>query len=198
MAQFKAFHADDQVIGTAMSVMAAGMAAFSSTAKRILRKHGSDDVIPDTTHWYRQQALLDALAEVAKVIGESTLQTIGRAVPERAVWPEGVDTIEKGLQSVDIAYHVNHGNGNGKPYFDPTKSPPILPGIGNYQLQRVTRDREVTMVCSDPYPCLFNLGLIDAVAQRFKPKGTVVRVEHMSDAPCKAKGAESCTYLITW
>ena len=55
------------------------------------------------------------------------------------------------------------------------------------------------MICKNPYPCDFDKGIIKAVAKKFKPKDSVnIIVEHDESAPCRKKGADSCTYLVSW
>ena len=81
-----------------------------------------------------------------------TLLMIGRQIPKNAKWPPDVDTLEKGLASIDVAYHLNHRGGE----------------IGSYRFEK-TSANTAKMVCRNPYPCDFDLGLIDAVAHKFKP-----------------------------
>ncbi|MBI5030397.1 MAG: hypothetical protein HZB51_07710 [Chloroflexi bacterium] len=111
-----------------------------------------------------------------------TLLMIGRQIPQNAKWPPDVDTIEKGLRSIDVAYHMNHRGGE----------------IGSYRFEP-TGKNSAKMICQNPYPCDFDLGIIDAVAHKFKPANVpMVTVKHDDSQPCRKKGADSCTYLINW
>jgi len=51
------------------------------------------------------------------------------------------------------------------------------------------------MVCDDPYPCDYDMGIITSFAKKFDKMATVRHAEHL---PCKKKGADSCTYLVKW
>lgn len=54
------------------------------------------------------------------------------------------------------------------------------------------------MVCENPYPCDMDLGLIEAIADRFRPPSVLrVRVEH-SPGKCRKSGGKMCEYQIHW
>jgi hypothetical protein len=55
-----------------------------------------------------------------------------------------------------------------------------------------------TLICRNPYPREFDRGIIEAMANQFKPAGSVVRVQQDSTQACRTKKGESCTYLISW
>ncbi len=154
------------------------MELFRNNAIAILKKNGIDD--PEPGKWYKQQDWLNAFKEISIKVGESTLNNIGKKIPENARWPPEIDTIEKGLASIDMAYHMNHRNGD----------------IGNYEFVKAG-EREAKLVCDNPYPCAFDKGLIQAVARKFAPKNIVVRIDHDANG-CRNKGGQSCTYMVSW
>jgi len=163
---------------TVLSVIR-GMGAFEATAAQILQRNGIPNPAP--TVWYPQQAWLNAFREIANSIGNSTLYQIGRSIPRNAKFPPGIDTVEKALDSIDAAYHLNHRGGE----------------IGHYSFAK-TGPKGGSMTCQNPYPCEFDRGLVEAVANQFKPAGSIVRVQHDTAKPCRAKQGESCTYVISW
>jgi hypothetical protein len=179
MAQFKAFAPGVEVNGQTVLSIVEGMSTFKRCALQILADCGISD--PQPGRWYPQQAWLDAFETIAKSVGHATLFQIGKKIPENADWPPGIDTIEKALASIDVAYHVNHRGGE----------------IGHYTFQ-VTGDRSGKMVCHNPYPCDFDRGIIETIARKFAPAGTLVLVEHADLQPCREKGADSCTYFVYW
>jgi hypothetical protein len=177
MAQFVAFAPDVEVNGTTVMSIIAGM---GETARPILSAHGFDDVQRD--EWYSQQAWLDAFREIAQMRSKTCdLVSIGMAIPQNANFPPDIDSIVSALQAIDVAYHMNHRGGE----------------IGSYTAS-VIGDRQVDLVCQNPYPCEFDYGIIYGMARRFCPKDAHVQIRHDSDAPCRQKGAESCTYHVTW
>lgn len=179
MAQFKAFASNVEVNGeTILSVMD-GMGVTKELAYRFLAEQGIKD--PQPGHWYSQQAWLNAFRMIAEKIGPATLLAIGKTIPENAKWPPNIDTIEKALVSIDIAYHLNHRGGD----------------IGCYQFKS-TGPKSAKVICHNPYPSEFDRGIIVAVARKFAPKGTFPAVKLDESAPTRNKGADECTFLVTW
>jgi len=194
MPQFVAIDKRVEVIGQTVLTIVEGMAGFKSASMRILEENGI--AAPKRTEWYRQQAWLDAFRAISQQVGPNTLFSIGQRIPRMATWPPQVKTIQQALASIDIAYHMNHRI-EGKQLFDAV-SGRIAEGIGHYRYVE-TGPQSAAMVCDNPYPCEFDRGIIDAVAHKFKPASSaLVTVKHDDAKPCRKKGADSCTYLITW
>jgi hypothetical protein len=185
MAQFIALDPNVEVNGQTVLSVVDGMGAMISarkTALEILRRNGIQKL--HKAGWYKQQDWLNAFKEISDKIGARTLFLIGRRIPKNAKFPDDISSLRDGLESIDIAYHMNHRGGE----------------IGHYQLTGFDEAQShATMVCNNPYPCDFDRGIIDQIAQQFKPLGiSTVKVEHDDTQPCRKKGAESCTYRISW
>jgi hypothetical protein len=179
MAQFQAHSQHVMVNGQTVLSVVNGMGAFKETARQILKKNGIPNVEP--TGWYSQQAWLNAFREIANGIGVRTLYQIGRSIPSNAKFPPGINTIEKALESIDAAYHLNHRGGE----------------IGHYSFAK-TGPSKGTMTCRNPYPCEFDHGIIEAVASQFAPAASKLRVQHDPANGCRAKQGEACTYVVSW
>ena len=179
MPQFQAYSQQVKVNGQTVLSVLSGMGVFRDSGVRILERNGILNLAP--TAWYSQQAWLNAFREIAQTIGPKTLYQIGRSIPRNAKFPPGIDSIEKALGLLDTAYHLNHQGGE----------------IGHYSFEKTGPSRGA-MTCRNPYPCEFDRGLIEEMATQFKPAATVVRVQHDSAKPCRAKQGESCTYLVSW
>ena len=180
MAQFVASSPNVEVNGETVYAVVDGMGTFKSIALEILAENGIVDPKPGT--WFPQQKWLDAFKKISDVLGPNTLFNIGFKIPKNAKFPAEIDTIERALQAIDVAYHMNHRNGD----------------IGEYRYQS-NGPKSVKMVCPNPYPCAFDRGIITAMAKRFKPKDSgMVNVKHDDSAPCRVKGGDSCTYIVTW
>jgi len=168
------------VKGEVVLSVVAGMGRYAAQAIEILAGCGIVDL--KVGQWYSQDALLRALEQIARTIGSRTLFIIGTTIPEQASFPPDIDSIEKALAAIDVAYHMNHRNG----------------AIGSYSFKTVS-ERNGVMVCRNPYHCRFDQGLIEATAKRFKPADSaMVFVQHDKEAPCRQTGADSCTYRISW
>lgn len=194
MAEFQAFEQGMQVNGTTIMAVVDGMGAFQAVAVRILADAGLSHVEPSPTVWYSQQAWLNAFKTIAVEIGDSTIFLIGQKIPENAVFPPEIDSTEKALAAIDVAYHMNHRNARGQVLFDPAHPGEMLEGIGHYRFEPVGKN-ETRMVCENPYPCHFDRGIIVAMASRFCRHA---QVDHADEEPCRRRGAESCTYQVTW
>ena len=140
MAQFIAFDNQTEVNGSTIMSIAAGL---GTPAHRILAAHGLGNI--QASHWYPQQSWLDAFKEISAgtVNAMLDLVSIGMAVPENATFPPDVATIESALESLDVAYHMNHRGGE----------------IGHYYCTAVN-SKQVDLVCQNRYPCDFDYGLI--------------------------------------
>jgi hypothetical protein len=180
MTMFKAMSPNTQVNGQTVLSVVDGMGAFKSRAITILSEHGIDD--PQPNQWYSQQAWLDAFRTISEKIGPSTLVQIGKTIPKTAAFPPEIDSIEKALAAIDIAYHMNNRGGE----------------IGHYTYSANGSKTTAKMVCNNPFPCDFDRGIIIAMSERFAPKGSSPKVQHDDSQPCRKKGCNSCTYLISW
>ena len=179
MAQFKAFAPGVEVKGAAVMAVVKGMGSFETSARRFLAEEQIVDLREQG--WYPQQAWLNAFRAIAEKLGPATLRQIGTKIPESAAWPPTVNSIEKALASIDRAYHMNHRGGE----------------IGYYRFEK-TGEKSGLMVCGNPYPCAFDLGLIDATVKRFSLRGAFFQVVHDAATACRQKGGETCTYQVSW
>lgn len=180
MALYQAFSPNVEVNGETILSVVDGMRVFKSGARRILEKSGIPN--PEPGNWYPQQAWLNAFREISETLGEKILFNIGKRIPANANFPPDIDGIEKALAAIDVAYHMNHRGGD----------------IGSYKYKNMNA-RMGKMLCETPYPCDFDMGIITAMGERFKPPGSPgVRVLHPPEARCRKRGATGCIYIIAW
>jgi hypothetical protein len=162
---------------TVLSVLA-GMGT-TTRATRVLVAHGIED--PKPGHWYNQQAWLDAFKEISETLGPNTLHRIGMKIPENAIFPPHIQNVEQALSCIDAAYQMNHRGGE----------------IGSYSFESLGHGSG-RMVCHNPYPSDFDRGIIQSMIERFKPQGSVARVELDNTKPTRKNGGESCTFNLYW
>jgi hypothetical protein len=197
--QFVPFEEGIEVDGQAVWALVAGFKAFPVLASTYLLQEGIGTPDPDGVAlvdpkaWYSQRAWLKAFEQISVHMGDAVLFEIGRAIPSTARFPPRATDIHSAIQSIDIAYHLNHRK-QGQPMFEPTTGA-MLEGIGHYGYQRVEGQRQIISVCENPYPCAFDQGILTAMAERFEPSARLV---HDETQPCRKHGADSCTYIITW
>ncbi len=183
MAQFIAFDQNVEVNGQTVLALIIGVSeTYKERIFNILAKHNILD--PSVGKWYKQQDWLNCFRDISDKIGKFTLFSIGKTIPESAVFPEHIDTLEKALNSIDIAYHANHRNGE----------------IGYYKvLSFNTIEHTAIMECYTPYPCHFDRGIIMAMVRRFKPADSVLQDVVVDETkPQRLLGDEMSTYIIIW
>ncbi len=179
MAQFQAYSPTVEVKGEAVLAVVDGLSTIKLIARDILNECGIEN--PQPGQWYSQQAWLDAFKIIAEKLGPTPLKNIGRKIPANAHWPEHVQSIEVALEMIDQAYHMNHRNGE----------------IGHYRYIS-EGPRRALMICDGPYPDYFDLGIIEAVAEKFVEPGSKVAVRIDQSKPTRVKGADSTTYIVAW
>jgi hypothetical protein len=173
--KMKGFMAGVQVNGQTIHSFLKASSSHRDTIVRILAENQIADPKPGL--WYSQQAWLNAFRAIAEEIGPDALYAIGRKIPDSADWPDDIDTLEKALASIDIAYHMNHKGG----------------AIGHYFFEKKAEGAGI-MVCNEPYPCDFDRGIIEAVASKFSTK---FQLTHQ-DETCRKTGAACCAYQLSW
>lgn len=178
MTVFKAFEPQVKVNGETVLSIVDGLGLYKERAFHILESCGIKE--PKPGEWYSQQAWLDAFKQISDNLGPATLYAIGKKIPENAVFPPEIDTVEKGLHAINEAYQFNHKDGE----------------IGDYVFEK-TGENQGKMVCRNPYPCDFDRGLIAAMGGKFTEKHKF-KVAHDDSQPCRKQGADSCTYKVSW
>jgi hypothetical protein len=177
MPKYEPFDPNVEVNGqTVLSVVHAFPDGLQDRGKRILANHGIEE--PTDDEWYSQQAWLAAFSELADTMGESTVEQIGKMIPQSAEWPPGTETIVGGVESIDKAYHLNHRGGE----------------IGSYAAEQVG-ETTIEVTCDNPYPCAFDTGILEGVVTEFGEQRARV---NETGADCREDGAESCLYEVTW
>ncbi len=179
MAEYKAFAEGVEVRSEVILSFVEVMGAFRRLAESILQEHGIPDLQPDA--WYPQQAWLDSFKAITERIGVKTLYVMARQIPISASISPEIDSLEKAFFELDKAYRESHRGGD----------------VGHYIFVK-TGDRTGQVKTLNPYPCDFDRGLLDSLARRFEPDNPYLEVTHLDSAPCKQRGAESCTFNLCW
>jgi hypothetical protein len=194
MAQFTAINPQMQVNGQTVLSIANGMGASKRMGLKILEENNIQD--PEPERWYSQQDWLNAFKQISEKIGAGTLFMIGKSIPENAVFPPHIETIDQALSAIDVAYHMNHRLA-GEQLFNP-QTGQMQEGIGHYKYNKIS-DSKVEIICDNPYPCDFDKGIITAMARRFKPAhSTRILISHEKSEGCRGSGDHSCKYVVEW
>jgi len=200
--EFKQFKSPDpalEVSGEAIGATLDGFKKYPSVALKYLAKLGFvktenaklGDI--DRTIWYPMQNWLSVFEGIANEVGVNSLYSVGRTIPKNAVFPPHVTDIYSSIASLDVAYHMNHRK-NGVSLFDPATGK-MTEGIGHYGSEPVANEKKIICVVECPYPCDFDRGILATLGTRFEPNAFTV---HDDTAPCRKKGGNTCTYVVSW
>jgi hypothetical protein len=173
------FSPNVQVLGQTLLSSIAELPSFArKKMQKVLEEEGVAEL--DLNAWYDIKIAITFYKQIAKEFGPNTLFDLGKSVPEKAVFPPGIDSLDSGLQSINVAYSMNHRNGY----------------IGFYNIiSHDLKEKIVIMHCYTPYPCDFDRGLITAIARKFK---TGVKVTIDENKPSKKKGGDESWYIISY
>jgi hypothetical protein len=180
-----------------VQIVVDGFRGFTLLANQIMISEGvgTDDgegnlVLPKGA-WLNLRSYLKALRRVEQEFGGQVLRDGGQTVPKHVNLPPQITDIYSALGSLDIAYHMNHRK-SGELLFNPATGK-MQEGIGHYQFQGKPGDTKVSITSDVPYPCAYDHGIVIGMSQRFIKNAQVVH-----GPTCRSKGAQSCTYTVTW
>lgn len=182
MAQFIPFSDNVEVSGAAVLSFAN---ANTNLKEHLIESLSINNILnPVAENWYSQKDWLNAFRYLGEKHGSNILFLIGKAILESAVFPDNIHNLEDALNAINVAYYLNHRNGE----------------IGYYKLTEYnTKERFAIMECKNPYPSNFDRGIIFAIAKKFKPDNSfVVDVVLNLSLPSRQNGADSCTFRVSW
>jgi hypothetical protein len=175
------YNGDTKVMG---GVLGAFLEAFGPYRKRgeqvLYKSFGVEEIGFSEKDWYHLGKFLDSMAEFQKQFGLEFMRKMGQGVFANAVFPPGIDSLEKGMAMINEAYYMNHDTSPEE--------------IGSYKWEQQS-DNKGIMVCDNPYPCAFDHGIIEVISSTFAPEA---KVTHDDSKPCRHKDGDSCTYIIEW
>jgi hypothetical protein len=136
---------------------------------------------------------LRAIERIQNEYGSVVIRQMTSALLRNSKFPPSINSIESGLMSIDVAYHMNHAK-NGVALFSPATGQ-MGEGIGHYKCKPVEGKKQILCESDTPYSCTFDQGVILAMAHRFQTSATLV---HLNPTQCRNSGFRSCSYSVTW
>jgi hypothetical protein len=168
------------VLRGAIDAFLAAFGSYRSRGEKVILRHlGVTELDPSPDAWFSQRAYLSAMKELQEQFGTAFLRKIGSLLFDNSPAAPEIDTIPAAMAIVQHLYATTHRNGEGK--------------NGSYVWMQ-TGERSGAMRCDAPYPCALDIGLLESLAGRCTPKGTV----RHQDGPCRHKGDDECTYVVEW
>jgi hypothetical protein len=174
-------HQDVLVFGGVVDAFLEAFGSYRSRGVRVLARHfGVETLDHGREQTYPVAELLAGMKELQEQFGRGFMTRIGQSIYERAEFPPNLDSMGVALSAVDTAYYMNHKNGESK--------------LGHYRWTS-NGPTQGRMVCDNPYPCAFDLGIFAGMATNF---GVSAQITHAEEQICRHTGGEQCTYLIEW
>ena len=197
--QFKPFEDGIEVSGENVGATLDGFKKYPSVALKNLTKYGILKVLPgqeprvDRTAWYPMKEWLAAYEGIALEVGFNSLYSIGRSIPENANLspthhrhPRG-DRLDRRRLSHESPQE-RRGDVQSGDRSDARGHRPL-------RLRSCAERKPDRVRLREPVPLRLRPRHHSAMAARFEPTAKTV---HDADAPCRKKGAESCTYVVWW
>jgi hypothetical protein len=195
----KAF-AGIEVYGQGIEFAVEGFSLLPSVGVRYLTRFGfgvtgvDGKIKFDTNAWYPLDRWIELFQSITHDVGGNVMFTIGRDAGTKVGLPIDVKDIHGVFGGIDVAYHLFHRR-DGRIMFDPLRGR-MLDGIGHYHYRPVAGQNRIVEICEGvPYPCDFDRGLYTGFAHRFQPRAQII---HDDSAPCRKRGGDGCSYVVTW
>ncbi len=188
-----------EVLGSGVVAIYNGMGNFKSSAQQLINECqiGEQDdkgnYILSEEVWYPLVKGIELNQKFLEKIGPNTMKNIGSKLPETAIFPPHINDIYSAIESVNIAYHMNHRK-NGEVMFD-IQTGKKLSGIGYYGYEKVEGQNKIISVCENPYPSYVDEGILIGIAKKFQPKASITLD---TTKPTRRNGGDSDTFIITW
>jgi len=175
MAQYIAFDPQAEATGLSLGIVD-GLKKFSQIFTLLLVRNGFDPEVRE--EWYPMQQFLNVYRDINETFGSATMFYVGMRTMDEVAWPPELDSWQKALSSVDMAYKMNT-QGNG----------------GSYLFEPVS-DTYVRMVCHNPWPSDYDLGLLKGICNNFPVSGHKILIRLDESQPNRKTGGDTCVYEI--
>ncbi|NQX59947.1 hypothetical protein [Paenibacillus qinlingensis] len=146
-----------EVHGSAVKSVIEGCGVFQKRVRTLLAEKGIAEL--DVQAWYSLDDVITVITDLSASVGSNLLLEIGKYIPKNSVFPPEIDSFEKAVVLLDIAYKMNHRNGNYGEYKCIQEDPQTL-----------------RFICNVPYPAMVNLGILRGFARKFQSLAIIEEV----------------------
>lgn len=166
--------AKKEYYGAALNSFVLAFGESNNLVKKILADAGIDRVDPE--RWYDYDWAISIFTRISEQVGHAAVMEVGRKMIEAAVFPPGIDSVQKVLLGLGPAFELNARGPVGTIYIT------------------IDDDHSATVVRTQRGMCPFNIGIIEGCCARF---GVRPLIEH-GPGECQDKGGATCTYYVSW
>ena len=160
----------------------------------VFKKHGID---LNKQTIYPMQTILNYFKDLAQELGDMNLFLIGK-ISGHEMPGQDAKNFKELIEMANIVYHTIYTI-NGKPMYNPTTKV-FEQGLGSYTVQSFDENKkEMVIVSNTPFTSKSDEGLFTGLFEKFKP-AHIQSFKIMLDITKerRAKGADSCTFIVTW
>lgn len=145
-----------------------------SRATSILSERGLSN--PDPGEWYPLSALVEAVEALDRTLDVDP-SDLGKRAAKVVTVPETATDVPGALAVLDDAYGETHRGDD----------------LGGYGFRQIGDD-DGRVECDTPYPCAFDRGLVEGVAERVASGFVCLR----EIGACHSGEDDRCTYELSW
>lgn len=161
--------------GAALNSFVLAFGEANGVVQKILADAGVGRIDPES--WYDYDWASSIYYRIGEQVGRAAVMAVGRKMIEAAVFPPGIDSVQKVLMSLGAAFKLNTRGGD----------------VGDI-LCTIEDDYSATIVRTQRGLCPFNIGIIEGCCARY---GVKPLIEHGAGG-CQDDGAPTCTYHVNW
>lgn len=161
--------------GAALNSFVLAFGESHAVVQKILVDAGIERIDPD--RWYDYDWASSIFYRIGEQVGRAAVIAVGRKMIEAAVFPPGLDSVEKVLMSLGAAFKLNTRGAD----------------VGDI-LCTIEDEHSATIVRTQRGLCAFNIGIIEGSCARH---GVRPLIEHGAGG-CQDDGAATCTYHVSW
>ncbi len=160
--------------GAALQSFILAFGESHNIVQKILADAGVDHI--DADRWYDYDWSMSIYERISDQVGRAAVIEVGRRMIEAAVFPPGLDSVQKVLMSLGAAFKLN------------ARGP-----VGDI-FCTIEDDYSATIVRTQHGSCALNIGIIEGCCARY---GVKPLIEHGTGG-CQDDGAPTCTYHVSW
>jgi len=139
----------------------------------------------EAERFYCYMYYLNALRDIRDRFGDMIIEKIAYNCMQHINFPADWSHLRTSLENLDTGYKLHVRGGHAGHY--------------GYEAVQHSSMSQVRMRDDTPLPCEYTRGVLEGLSMRYPPLGggqAVIR--HDDSSPCKKKGGDSCTYVVSW
>lgn len=179
MALYQVQDENTQVHAGSAKVILEGLAHYRYLREELIQEYG----LHSYEGWHPMSKALSMFKKLEEMLGPEAIYSIGKSIPIKMGFNPAIHSLKEALTWIDELYHQFLKGGEA----------------GAYLLDEYDEDRQRALIRSTtPYPTELEFGIIESVANHYRPYGQVVRVQLDCKKERKRFGGQSDSFIVEW